>query len=150
LRTVKEVNEQERSLFVEKIEEAVWILKGKTIAILGLAFKPHTDDIRFAPSIDIIEKLKSQGAKIRVHDPVAMERGEAVLKDVTFCKTPYEAVQGADCLALVTEWPQFKSLDFKKIKKAMTHPILIDGRNLYDPEKMKALGFEYHGMGRAR
>jgi UDPglucose 6-dehydrogenase len=150
LRVVREVNEQQRALFVKKIEEAVWILKGKTIGLLGIAFKPHTDDIRFAPSIDIIERLQSQGAKVKVYDPVAMPKAHAALKNVTFCKTPYEVANGADCLGLVTEWPDFKKLNFKKIKKVMTTPILIDGRNLYEPEKLKALGFEYHGMGRAR
>ena len=145
---MKEVNEQQRVQFVKKIEEAVWILKGKSIAVLGIAFKPHTDDIRFAPAIDIIERLQAHGAKIRVYDPVAMEKAESVLKQVTFCKNAYEAASGADCLALVTEWPDFKTLNFKRIKRSMTHPILIDGRNLYDGEKMKTVGFEYHGMGR--
>ena len=150
LRVVKEVNEQQRALFVKKIEESLWILKGKTVAILGVAFKPHTDDIRFAPALDIIAKLQSHGAKIRLYDPVAMERARAVLENVTFCKNAYDAAQGADCVALVTEWPEFKTLNFARIRRGMTHPVLIDGRNLYEPEKMKALGFEYHGMGRAR
>jgi UDPglucose 6-dehydrogenase len=149
LRVVKEVNEGQRALFVKKIEEALWVLKGKTIAVLGIAFKPHTDDIRFAPSIDIVTRLQNQGAKIRVYDPVAMERARQVLSEVTFCKDAYEAVEGSDCIALVTEWPQFKSLDFRRIRRLVTNAVMIDGRNLYEPEKMKALGFEYHGMGRA-
>ncbi len=148
LRTVKEVNEQQRALFVKKIEEAVWILKGKTIAVLGLAFKPHTDDIRFAPSIDIIERLQDLGAKIKVYDPVAMEKAQPVLKNVTFCKNAYDAATGSDCLALVTEWPQFKELNLSRIKRSMNHAVMIDGRNFYDGARMKALGFEYHGMGR--
>ncbi len=150
LRTVKEVNEGQRAQFVKKIEEAVWIIKGKTIGILGLAFKPHTDDIRFAPAVDIIARLQAQGAKIKLYDPVAMPKGETTLKNVLFCKSAYEAATGTDCLALVTEWPEFRDLNFRRIRKSMTHPILIDGRNLYQPEKMKALGFEYHGMGRAK
>jgi UDPglucose 6-dehydrogenase len=148
LRTVKEVNDRQRALFVKKIEEAVWILKGKTIAILGVAFKPHTDDIRFAPSIDIIGRLLAAGAKVKAYDPVAMSKASPVLKNVTFCKSAYEAAGGADCLALVTEWPEFKTLNFARIKRSLTHPILIDGRNLYDGAKMKAMGFDYHGMGR--
>jgi UDPglucose 6-dehydrogenase len=150
LRVVKEVNEQQRALFVKKIEEAVWILRGKTIGVLGLAFKPLTDDIRFAPALDIIHRLQGEGAKIKVFDPVAMEKAEKALKNVTFCKTPYEAAQGADCLALVTEWADFKTLDFRRLKRVMTTPIVIDGRNLYDPKKVRAAGFEYHGMGRAQ
>lgn len=150
LKAVKDVNESQRDLFVKKIEEAVWILRGKTIAVLGLAFKPHTDDIRFAPALDIIKRLQEKGAKIRAYDPVARSKAESVLKNVTFCKTAYEAAEGADCLALTTEWPEFKSLDLKRIKKGMTHPVLIDGRNLYNPDKLKALGYEYHGMGRAK
>ena len=148
LRVVKDVNEQQRILFVKKIEQALWVLKGKSIGMLGVAFKPHTDDIRFAPALDIIARLQSQGARIKLYDPVAMDKAAAVLKNVTFCKSAYEALHGTDCAALVTEWPEFKHLNMSRIKKAMTHPILIDGRNLLDPAKMKGLGFEYHGMGR--
>src|ERR1035437_7895755 len=148
LRIVKEVNAQQRIQFVKKVEEAVWILKGKTIAVLGIAFKPHTDDIRFAPAIDIIERLQAQGAKIKVYDPVAMKKAESVLQNVTYCRDAYEAGAGSDCLAVVTEWPEFKTLNFPRIKRAMSHPILIDGRNLLDGPRLKALGFEYHGMGR--
>jgi UDPglucose 6-dehydrogenase len=148
LRIVKEINEEQRVQFVKKIESAVWILKDKTIGVLGIAFKPDTDDIRFAPSIDIIERLQTLGAKIKVYDPVAMRKAESVLKQVTYCKSAYEAAAGADCLALVTEWPEFRTLNFGRIKRSMTHPILMDGRNLYDGARMKALGFEYHGMGR--
>jgi UDPglucose 6-dehydrogenase len=148
LRVVKEVNEQQRIQFVKKIEEAVWILKGKTIAVLGVAFKPHTDDVRFSPAIDIIERLQALGAKIKLYDPIAMKKAEPILKNVTFCRDAYEAAAGADCLALVTEWPEFRTLNLKRIKRAMSHPTLIDGRNLYEGDKMKSLGFEYHGMGR--
>jgi UDPglucose 6-dehydrogenase len=150
LRAVKEINAQQRSLFIKKIEDSLWILKGKTIAVLGIAFKPDTDDIRFAPAIEIVSALQERGAKVRAYDPQAMKKAERELKDVHFCRTPYEAVAGADCLALVTEWPEFKSLNFKRIKKAMAHALIIDGRNLYDPAKMKVLGFEYHSMGRPR
>jgi UDPglucose 6-dehydrogenase len=148
LKTVIEINDQQRALFVKKIEEAVWNLKGKTIGILGIAFKPHTDDIRFAPSLDIISRLQAQGAKVRVYDPIALERAKTALKNVVFCRDAYDLADGADCLALVTEWPEFQKLDFKRIRRHMTHPILIDGRNFYDPQGMKEQGFEYHGMGR--
>ena len=148
LRAVKEVNDQQRVQFVKKIEDAVWILKGKTIAVLGIAFKPHTDDIRFAPALDIIERLQALGAQIKAYDPVAMPKAEAVVHNVVFCKNAYEAASGSDCLALVTEWPEFKDLNFLRIKRTMSHPVLVDGRNLYDGARMKALGFDYHGMGR--
>jgi UDPglucose 6-dehydrogenase len=148
LRAVKDINEQQRAHFVKKIEEALWILKGKTIAMYGLAFKPHTDDVRFAPAIDVIELLQSRGAVIQAYDPVAAEKASPLLKDVRFCKTAYDAAKGADCIALVTEWPEFRDLDWGKIKKSMNHPVLIDGRNFLEPGKMKKLGFEYRSMGR--
>lgn len=150
LRAVKDINEQQRALFVKKLEDSLWILKGKTIAILGLAFKPHTDDIRFAPAIDIIHRLQAQGAKIRAHDPVAMDRAKEELRDVVFCKNAYEAVEGADALALITEWPDYKALNFKRVKKIMNNPLIIDGRNALEGSKLKALGFEYQGMGRPK
>ncbi|HVO32992.1 MAG TPA: UDP-glucose/GDP-mannose dehydrogenase family protein [Elusimicrobiota bacterium] len=150
LRAVKEVNDQQRALFVKKVEESVWVLKGKVVAVLGIAFKPHTDDIRFAPSVDIIRRLQSQEARIRAYDPVAMPKAEGIVEDVTFCKTPYEAVTGADCIAITTEWPEFKKLDFRKVKKLMTQPVIVDGRNVLDPDKILSLGFEYHGMGRVK
>jgi UDPglucose 6-dehydrogenase len=148
LRVVKEINEQQRIQFVKKIEEAVWILKGKTIAVLGVAFKPHTDDVRFAPAIDIIERLQAAGARVKLYDPIAMKKAEPLLKNVTFCRNAYEAAAGSNCLALVTEWPEFLKLNLSRIKRSMSHPILVDGRNLFDGTKMKSLGFEYHGMGR--
>ena len=149
LRVVIEVNEAQRAHFVKMIEKALWVLKGKTIGLWGLAFKPHTDDIRFAPALDIIERLQSQGAKIKVYDPVAMEKAKTVLNDVEFCKDAYAAATGADCLALVTEWPQFKSVNFTRLKKLMTNTVIVDGRNLYEPSRMRALGFDYRSMGRA-
>jgi UDPglucose 6-dehydrogenase len=148
LHAVKEVNEEQRKRFVTKISDAVSSLNGKTIAVLGIAFKPHTDDIRFAPSLEIINRLEAGGARVNAFDPVAMEKAKNVLKNVRFCKNAYEAAEGADCLALVTEWPDFAKLNFTRIKKSMTRAILVDGRNLYDGNKLKRLGFEYHGMGR--
>jgi UDPglucose 6-dehydrogenase len=148
LAAVKKVNEEQRAHFVKKIEKALWVLKGKTIALLGVAFKPHTDDIRFAPSLDIIERLQSQGAKLQVYDPIAMDKARPVVKNVIFCEDAYAAVKGADCLALVTEWPQFKRLNFTQVKKLMTTPLIIDGRNCLEPERMRKLGFDYEGTGR--
>lgn len=148
LKAVEEINYEQKNLFVKKIEEAVWNISGKTIGLLGLAFKPNTDDMRFAPSIDIIEALQKDGARIKAYDPVAMDRAKQVLKDVEYCSNPYEVVKDADCLALVTEWDEFKKLDMAKVKSLLKVPALIDGRNIYDPAKMKELGFIYKGIGR--
>ena len=151
LKSVKRINEAQRLLLVKKVEKAVWNIKGKTIGVLGLAFKPNTDDMRFAPSSTIIEKLKQEGAHIRAYDPQSMARARQLpeFKGVRFCKDPYEAVKGADCALIVTEWNEFKELDLKKIKKLMCQPVIVDGRNIYEPKKMRELGFKYNCIGRA-
>ncbi len=150
LKAVKNINDSRRILLVKKIEKAIWNIKNKTIAILGLAFKPNTDDMRFAPSINIIEALKKEGANIKAYDPQAMAKARSLpeFKGVNFCGDPYAAVRGADCLVMVTEWNEFKELDLKKVKKLLRQPVIIDGRNIYDPKKMKELGFKYYSMGR--
>jgi UDPglucose 6-dehydrogenase len=149
LESVKKVNEEQRAHFVSKIERKLGTLQRKTIGVLGLAFKPFTDDIRFAPSIDIISALQAKGARVRAFDPVAAERARGVLKNVMLCEDAYGVAKGADCLAVVTEWPQFKSLNFKRIKSLLAKPLIIDGRNCLDAKALKALGFDYEGMGRA-
>ena len=126
----------------------LWTIKDKTIGILGLSFKPNTDDIRNAPSIDIIQALQSEGAKIKVYDPSAMGKAGGLLGRVKFCKDPYEVCRGSDCLLIITEWDEFKELDFSKIKKLLKRPFIIDGRNIYEPQRMKKLGFTYAGIGR--
>ena len=118
------------------------------MGILGLAFKPNTDDMRFAPSIDIIDSLKENGAKIKVYDPQAMEKARGVLKGVTFCKDPYEVAMNSDALAIVTEWHEFEVMDLGRIKKLMKKPLIVDGRNIFDPQGMKDMGFEYISIGR--
>lgn len=148
LKAVKAINEDQKDLMVKKAEGALWNLKGKTIGILGLSFKPGTDDLRFAPSIDIIEKLKLQGAKICAFDPQAMKEARRILKNIKFCRDVYETAKDSDCLVILTEWDEFKKVDFKKIKKLLKQPVIIDGRNMYDPQKMKKLGFRYFGIGR--
>lgn len=148
LREVENINEEQKKNFVKKIETALWVVSGKTIAVLGLAFKPNTDDMRFAPSIDIVSMLQAEGAKIKAFDPQAMEKAAGVLKNVEFCPTPYEAIEGADAMVIMTEWNEFKELDLDKIKKLLNAPIIIDGRNIYDPQKMKELGFNYFCIGR--
>ena len=151
LKAVKKINEERKALLVEKIEKAMWNIKGKTIAVLGLAFKPNTDDMRFAPSIKIIERLINDGASVKAYDPQSMEKARAIpeLEGIKFCEGAYEAVKGADCAVIVTEWNEFKELDLKKIKKLMKQSVIVDGRNIYDPKKMKGLGFRYHCIGRA-
>ena len=150
LKCVKEINEHQKAWISRKIEEKLWNLEGKTVALLGLAFKPNTDDMRFAPSIDVVEQLKSRRVKVRAYDPVAMDRARALpeFAGVRFAKDEYDAVRGADALAVVTEWPRFKDLDLKKVKRLMRTAVLLDGRNVFEPETARAAGFDYSGVGR--
>ena len=148
LKTVKTINEQAKLWMVRSVQEELWNLEGKTVAMLGLAFKPETDDMRFAPSIDIAAEFKRLGAKVRGYDPVAQNNAKSVIKDVYFAKDAYDCVAGADCACLITEWAEFGKLDMKKVLAKLKHPILIDGRNLYDPAGMRALGFTYKSVGR--
>ncbi len=148
LRAVKNVNEHQKILFVKKIEDALWILNGKTVTILGLAFKPNTDDMRYAPSIDIINSLKDEGVKVKVFDPKAMKKARKILTGITFCKDAYAACKNSDCLAIVTDWDEFKEMDLKRVKKLMRQPIIVDGRNIYKPNTVRRLGFKYTVIGR--
>lgn len=149
LKAVKKINDSQRILLVNKIEKAIWNIKDKTIAILGLSFKPNTDDMRFAPSIEIISILQKEGAKIRAYDPQAMVKAKTLLKDVKFCVDSYDAVKSADCAVIVTEWNEFKELDLAKLRKLLKQPVIVDGRNIYEPKKMKELGFRYYSIGRS-
>ena len=148
LKAARKVNEEQKALFVRKIEEALWIVKGKTIGVLGLAFKPNTDDMRSAPSIDIINSLRESGARIKAYDPQATKNARSILKGVTFCKDPYEVAKASDAIAIITEWHEFRVMDLKRIKKLMKNPLIIDGRNIFDPERMQRLGFRYISIGR--
>lgn len=149
LKEVQEINSYQKSLIIKKIESLLWNLPKKTIGVLGLAFKPDTDDIRQSPAIDIISVLLKEGAHIKTYDPEAMEKARREMpRNVEFCRDAYSVAKNSDCLLLATEWNEFKELDFKKIKKIMRQPILIDGRNIYDPAEMKKLGFTYVGIGR--
>ena len=148
LNEVLTINEEQKHYFVQRIENHLWNLKGKTIGVLGLAFKPDTDDMRFAPSIPIIESLQGEGVKIRAYDPQAAIKAKAFLKAVTYSRTPYEAARNADALVVLTEWGEFTNLDFKKIKKSMRHPVIFDGRNMFDGGELKKLGFRYYGVGK--
>jgi len=148
LKAVRDINEEQKGLLIGKIKNHLWIIKDKTIAVLGLAFKPNTDDIRNAPAIDLINALQKEGAKVKAYDPQAAEKAKAVLSKVTFSKDPYDVCKGADCLLIVTEWDQFKELDLGRIKKMLKRPLIIDGRNIYDPYNLRKLGFTYAGLGR--
>ncbi len=148
LKAVRNTNEEQKKYVLQKIKDSLWIIKDKTIAVLGLAFKPNTDDLRNSSSIDLINALSQEGAKIKVYDPKAMEKARKVLKNVTFCKNPYQAAANADCLIVATEWNEFKELDFKKLKKRLKRAMIVDGRNIYDPKLLKKLGFTYIGIGR--
>jgi UDPglucose 6-dehydrogenase len=148
LNAVMATNERRRSMAVEQLERMLNGLEGRTVGLLGLAFKPNTDDMRDAPSIDLAEALLAAGAKVRAYDPVAMETAQPILKAVTMFNDPYSLANGCDALFVVTEWNEFKQLDLERVRDSMRAPVIFDGRNIYDPEKMSRMGFTYQGMGR--
>src|SRR5436190_12543654 len=148
LKEVQRINAEQMDRFIKKILDTLWVLKDKTIGILGLAFKQNTDDVRMSPAIDLCQRLQKEGARLRVHDPKAMDKDRAVLHNVTFVADMNEVAEGCDALVIATEWPQFKKLDLERARKAMSHPIMFDGRNLFDPAEMERLGFIYKSIGR--
>lgn len=159
LRAVIDINRDQRRLVVQRLRElleasassgAKRSLEGRVIGVLGLSFKPGTDDIREAPSLDVVHLLLSEGAQVRAYDPAAMERvrTEGVLPQVELCEDPYQLAQNADALVIVTEWNEFKNLDMNRIRDALRQPIVVDGRNIYDPGEMQRLGFTYWSVGR--
>jgi UDPglucose 6-dehydrogenase len=149
LKATREINENQKKRFVSKVKEVLWVLNEKQIGVLGLSFKPETDDMRNAPSIDIIKSLLAEGAKIKAFDPQAIEKAKKVLpKEVVYVETPYEAASNSEILLILTEWDEIKGIDLKKIKSLLKNPTIIDGRNIFEPAKMKALGFDYRGIGR--
>jgi len=149
LRSVVDVNRERAGHFVDLIVRALGPLGGCVIAVLGLAFKPNTDDMREAKSVEVVEGLLARGATVRVYDPVAMEPARATLPGaVIYCESPYQAASGADAVALVTEWNEFKFLNLERLREAMRRPVVFDGRNLWEPERMRRLGFTYYSIGR--
>ena len=148
LRAVIEINRDQRRRVVQALREMLGTLHGKTVGVLGLAFKPNTDDMREAPAVEIIHLLQNEGTSIKAFDPVAMERAKEYLSGVTYCEDAYELAKGSDALVVVTDWNEFKHLDMARIKASMAQPVLIDGRNIYEPKKMQSLGFVYRGIGR--
>jgi UDPglucose 6-dehydrogenase len=143
-----EVNLRQRARMIAKIEKLVGELKGKTVAVLGLSFKPETDDMREAPSVDIIRALVERGAHVRAYDPVATEQARKMLPDIEYAGDEYRAVEGADALVFMTEWNQFRALDMMRVKELMREPKIADLRNIYAPERMREMGFVYVGVGR--
>jgi UDPglucose 6-dehydrogenase len=149
LRSVVDVNRERAGHFAEMVRKALAPLDDRVIAVLGLAFKPNTDDMREAKSVEVVRRLLEAGATIRAYDPVAMPNARGLLpSSVVFCESPYEAAEGADGVALVTEWNEFKFLNLERLRGVMRRPVIFDGRNLWEPERMRRLGFEYHSVGR--
>ena len=149
LKAAERVNKARIERFLQKVSKALWVVRGKRIAVLGLAFKANTDDIRFAPAIDVIRRLIEEGAQVHATDPEAMEKAKSALPGVTFHADPYEALREAHAALICTEWNTFKNLDWERAGKLMTRKLVVDGRNLYSPKKMAELGFEYHSFGRS-
>jgi len=143
-----EVNSRQRQVMVEKIAKAAGDLDGKEIGFLGLAFKPNTDDMRDSPTIEIIQGLQRAGAKIRAYDPAAMDNAANIFDEVDYCDDVYAVAEGADVLVVATEWNQFRSIDLERIKQSMRSPVVVDMRNIYDPQRMRELGFTYDSVGR--
>jgi UDPglucose 6-dehydrogenase len=148
LRAVMEINYDQRKRVIQKLRDILGGFRGKTIGILGLAFKPNTDDMRDAPSIEIIHMLQHEGAQIKAYDPQAVETARRILTNVEYRENVYAVAENADALILMTEWNEFKQLDMMRIKETMRQPILLDGRNIYQPKMMRETGFTYRGMGR--
>lgn len=145
---VVEANDKQRQAMIPKIEKLVEDLNGKNIGVLGLSFKPETDDMRESPAIDIIKEMQKKGAKIKAYDPVAMDEAKHELPDIEFAKNEYDAITNADALVIITEWNQFRALDMQKVKELLKYPKIADLRNIYEPKDMRELGFEYVGVGR--
>ena len=148
LKEVEKINQRRVEHFVEKIRKELWVVRGKKIAIWGLAFKPNTDDIRFAPSIALIKSLLNEGAEVNAYDPEAMEKSKSVLADITYCPNPYQAAEAADVIVIVTEWDEFRQVDWDRLRSIVEQPLIIDGRNMFIPEEIRQQGFRYVSIGR--
>ncbi len=148
LKEVQCINARQMDRFFKKIVDTLWVLKDKKIGVLGLAFKQNTDDVRMSPAIELCQRLQKEGAILRVYDPKAMEKAKSLLQNVTYVADMNSVAEGCDALVVATEWPEFKKLDLERVRKVMTHPIMFDGRNLFDLEEMERLGFIYKSIGR--
>ena len=145
---VIEANERQRDAMLAKVEKLVGDLAGKKLAVLGLSFKPETDDMRESPAADIINAVRSKGADVKAFDPVAMDEAKHCIDGIEFATDEYDAIEGADALIIVTEWNQFRALDMQRVKKLLKQPKIADLRNIYEPSDMREMGFEYVGVGR--
>jgi len=148
LKSAERVNKQRIDRFFDKVRQALWVVKGKRVAVLGLAFKANTDDIRFSPALDVVKELIREGAEVHASDPEAISRAKALLPQVKYHEDPYEALRDAEAALVCTEWDVFRNLDWERAAKVMARKLVIDGRNLYEPAWMRALGFEYYSFGR--
>lgn len=148
LKEVEKINQRRIEHFVEKIRRELWVVRGKKIAVWGLAFKPNTDDVRFAPSIALVQLLLDEGANVSAYDPQAAEKAKAVLPTVTYCSDPYQAAQGADAVLIVTEWDEFRTIDWARLRTVVDRPLILDGRNMFEPMEVTARGFQYVSIGR--
>ena len=148
LREVQRINGDQMDRFVKKIIDTLWVLKGKKIGILGLAFKQNTDDVRMSPAIELCQRLQKEGALLRVHDPRAMDKARTILKDAIYVEDMNAVAEGCDALVIATEWDEFKQLDLDCARKSLSHPILFDGRNLFDRKEMEGQGWVYKSVGR--
>jgi len=148
LKEVQRINAQQMERFVQKITDTLWVLKDKKIGVLGLAFKQNTDDVRMSPAVELCIRLQKEGAILRVHDPKAMEKARSVLNDVIYVEDMNAVAEGCDALVVATEWEEFKRLDLERVRRQLSHPILFDGRNLFDQQEMERLGFVYKSIGR--
>jgi len=149
LREVEKINQGRIQHVIEKLREELWVLRGKKIAVWGLAFKPNTDDMRFAPSIPLINSLLAEGAAVSAYDPQAMEKAKAVLPDIDYCRSPYEAAQAADALLIVTEWEEFRRIEWDRLRSVVEHPLIVDGRNMLKATDVTPHGVHYISLGRA-
>ena len=148
LKEAERVNKRRIDLFFEKIRQALWVVKDKQVGVLGLAFKANTDDIRFAPSLEVIRRLLAEGARVRAYDQEAMDKTSVIFPQLHYCREPYEVARDADALLVLTEWEEFRQLDWERIHSLMARPLVIDGRNLLEPAAMMERGFEYFSFGR--
>jgi UDPglucose 6-dehydrogenase len=148
LKEVQRINDDQMERFVKKITDTLWVLKDKKIGVLGLAFKQNTDDVRSSPAIDLCQRLQKEGATLRVHDPKATDKARSILKNVTYVDDMNAVAEGCDAIVIATEWDEFKKLDLERTRKSLTHPIMFDGRNLFDHGEMERLGWIYKSVGR--
>ena len=148
LRAAEQVNKQRIDRFVSKVHKALWVVKGKRIAILGLAFKANTDDVRFSPALEVVKAMIHEGADVHATDPVAIARAKTIYPDLTYHQDLYEALRGAEAALVCTEWDEYRHLDWERAGTLMSRQLVVDGRNLYSPSRMRDLGFEYYSFGR--